>query len=75
MFIGQFGWCLGPTIPDDWLALNGSVIPVSEYAELVDFLYCGDGNNATAGWHFRSSTQASPGSNRSTSGAYFVLGD
>lgn len=57
------------------LKANGAAVPVSSYADLAAAIYCGDANNTTADWGYRTNSQVSPSTNRSTTGAYIVLPD
>ena len=55
------------------IELNGQGILISSYQDLVDNVYVGDGNNATASAYFKA-TDAT-GTTRSTSGTYLILPD
>lgn len=57
------------------LKANGAAVPVSTYADMTAAIYCGDTNNATAGWGYRTSSNTNPGANRSTAGSFIVLPD
>ena len=57
------------------LKANGAAVPVSSYADLTAAIYCGDANNATADWGYRTTSSTSPSTNRSTTGAFIVLPD
>lgn len=63
------------TPPDGAFAEDGSVITVATYTEFVAKAYCGDGENATADYHYRCTDSGDPANTRSTSGAFFVLCD
>lgn len=63
------------TPPTGAFAEDGSVIEVATYSEFVTVTYCGNGNNATADFHYRCTDSGDPTNTRSTSGAYFVLCD
>lgn len=63
------------TPPDGAFAEDGSVIAVATYPEFVAVSYCGDGENATADYHYRCTNPANPGGSRAIAGAYFVLCD
>lgn len=58
-----------------WLKANGAAVPVSSYSDLAVAIYCGDANNATADWGYRTTSSTSPSANRSTTGVYIVLPD
>ncbi|MGD9157309.1 MAG: hypothetical protein PVG39_02790 [Desulfobacteraceae bacterium] len=60
---------------DRLLLLQGQVITIADYAELVDATYIGDGNNADTDYTGFYKTSDAGGTTRSTSGAYFVLPD
>lgn len=53
------------------LELTGQVILIANYADLVDAVYVGDANNATAAAFYKTSDAG--GTTRSTSGTYMVL--
>jgi len=57
------------------LKANGAAVAVSSYAALAAAIYCGDANNATADWGYRSTSSTSPSTNRRTTGAFIVLPD
>lgn len=65
----------GATPPTGWLEEDGSAVLIASYSDLASALYCGDGENATAAWGYKATTNVSPGSNRSTAGTYIVLPD
>lgn len=58
---------------DRVLLLQGQVILISSYPELVAACYVGDGNNATAATFYKTSDAG--GTTRDTAGTYFVLPD
>lgn len=58
---------------DRVLLLQGQVISIASYSDLVSKVYCGDANNGTAPAFYKTSDAG--GTTRSTSGAYFVLPD
>lgn len=65
---------LSPSVTGDRvLLLQGQVIAISGYTDLVDATYVGDANNATAAAFYKTSDAG--GTTRSTSGSYFVLPD
>jgi hypothetical protein len=55
------------------LLLNGQVITIATYQDLVDITYVGDGNNPTASAFYKTSDAG--GTTRDTAGTYFVLPD
>lgn len=57
------------------LPCQGQAVLISSYPELAAAIYCGDGNNASAPYCYKATTNSSPGSNRSTAGTYIVLPD
>lgn len=61
--------------PTGALKANGAAVLIANYPELASAIYCGNGNNATASWGFKATTNVNPSSNRSTSGTYIVLPD
>lgn len=63
------------TPPAGAFAEDGSVILVATYPEFVAVTYCGDGNNATADFHYRCTDDADPTNTRDIAGAFFVLCD
>ena len=65
----------GATPPDGAFAEDGSVITVATYPEFVAVTYCGDGENATADYHYRCTDAGDPTNTRSISGDFFVLCD
>lgn len=80
------GWGIGPGMGviywkngtpaangDRILLLQGQVILIATYSELVDACYVGDGNNATAATFYKTSDAG--GTTRDTAGSYFVLPD
>jgi hypothetical protein len=80
------GWGIGPGMGvtywkngtpaangDRVLLLQGQVILIASYPELVAETYVGDGNNPTAPAFYKTSDAG--GTTRSTSGTYFVLPD
>lgn len=58
---------------DRVLLLQGQVVAIASYADLVTATYCGDANNATAPAFYKTSDAG--GTTRSTAGTYFVLPD
>ncbi|MGC4060125.1 MAG: phage tail fiber protein [Aquabacterium sp.] len=54
------------------LRCNGQAPSVTAYPGLLS-IYCGDTNNATAGWGYRCTDPANPSTTRSTTGGYIVL--
>lgn len=63
------------TAPASWLKANGAAVLISTYSELATAIYCGDANNATAAWGYKTTSAVSPSTNRSTAGTYIVLPD
>lgn len=61
--------------PTGWLKANGAAVAVASYPALASAIYCGDANNATAEWGYRTNSDSSPSTNRSTTGTYIVLPD
>lgn len=62
--------------PAGTMKLNGAVIPINATSQnLVDAVYCGDGNNATASFFYKCTDSANPTTSRSTAGTFFVLED
>ena len=57
------------------IACTGQVLAVASYTDLANAIYPGDANNATAPYGYRTTSLANPSTNRSTSGAYFVVPD
>ena len=62
------------TPPAGWLKANGAAVNLSVYSRLVA-IYCGNTDNATAGWGYRCTDPANPTTTRSTAGGYIVLPD
>jgi hypothetical protein len=60
---------------DRVLLLQGQVITIADYAELVAVTYIGDPNNADADYTGFFKTSDAGGTVRDTAGAYFVLPD
>ncbi|MCZ8098843.1 MAG: phage tail protein [Burkholderiales bacterium] len=60
------------TAPQGWLKANGAVVSRVTYADLDTAIYCGDGNNATAEWGYRTN---STDTLRSTTGTHVKLPD
>jgi hypothetical protein len=60
---------------DRVLLLNGQVILIANYAELVAATYIGDGNNADTDYTGFFKTSDAGGTTRDTAGTYFVLPD
>jgi microcystin-dependent protein len=60
---------------DRVLLLQGQVITIANYAELVAETYIGDGNNADTDYTGFYKTSDAGGTTRNTAGAYFVLPD
>lgn len=50
---------------------SNTSVPAATYPKLVEARYCGDANNATAGWFYRADDMA--GTQRNVNGAYFIL--
>ena len=80
----QKGFGVGPGMGVTWwlnddpattghrvLLLNGQVITIASYQDLVDATYVGDGNNATASAFYKTSDVG--GTIRDTAGPFFVL--
>ena len=63
----------GLSAPNSFLEADGSAVLTAAYAALTTAIYCGDANNATAGWGYKATTSTNPTANRSTSGTYIVL--
>ena len=62
--------------PAGTMKLNGTVIPINSTSQnLVDAVYCGDANNATASFFYKCTDSANPTTSRSTAGTFFVLED
>ena len=57
------------------LPCQGQVITIANYPDLCAAVYCGDGNNPTAPYFYKTTSTSSPSTNRSTSGAYMVIAD
>ena len=73
--IGDIVLHMGSGLPSGTLAADGSAISYATYSELGAVIYCGNGNNATADWGYRTNSSSNPSNNRSTSGTYIVLPD
>lgn len=58
---------------DRCLLLNGQVVLIANYPDLVSKTYAGDGNNGTAPAFYKTSDAG--GTTRNTAGPYFVLPD
>lgn len=82
----QKGFAAGPGIGVVWwlnddpsvsghrvLLLNGQVITIVSFQDLVDATYVGDGNNGTASAFYKTSDAG--GTIRDTAGSFFVLPD
>lgn len=69
---GLIGFFLRNTAPLGWLKANGAVVDRTAYAELDAAIYCGDANNATASWGYRTNSTDTA---RSTSGTHIKLPD
>lgn len=65
----------GPIAPPGFMKLNGGVPLVTSVQKLVDNVYCGDANNATASFYYRCTDPLNPSTTRDIAGAYFVLKD
>lgn len=65
----------GATAPPGFMKLNGGVPLVTSVQKLVDNVYCGDANNATASYYYRCTDPLNPTTSRNIAGAYFVLKD
>lgn len=64
------------TAPAGAVKLNGAVVSITTTTQsLVNAVYCGDANNATAQFFYKCTNPASPSATRSTAGTYFVLED
>lgn len=62
--------------PAGTMKLNGTVIPINATSQnLVNAVYCGDANNATASFFYKCTDSANPTTSRSTAGTFFVLED
>lgn len=61
--------------PPGTLKANGAAVPVSTYQALTDAIYCGNANNPTASWGYRTNSAISPSGSRSTTGTFIVLPD
>lgn len=72
---GIVGYCAGSTPPAGWLKRNGAAVAVAAYPALAAYLYCGDANNATALFGYRTTSTSAPSTNRSITGLYIVLPD
>lgn len=72
---GFIGHSASSTPPPGWLKRNGAAVPVSAYPALTAAIYCGDANNATALFGYRTTTTSSPSTNRSITGQYLVVPD
>lgn len=69
---GALEFYLTSSAPAGRLKANGALIDVSVYAALVAAIYCGNGNNATAGWGYRTNSTDTV---RSTTGTHLRLPD
>lgn len=58
------------TAPTGWLKSNGAVVDRSAYVNLDAAIYCGDANNATAAWGYRTNSTDTV---RSTTGTHLKL--
>lgn len=63
------------TPPPNTLKANGAAVPVASYSALAEAIYVGDELNATAAWGYRCTSQSTPTTTRSTTGAFIVLPD
>lgn len=64
------------TAPTGTVKLNGAVIAINTTTQsLVDAVYCGDANNATASFFYKCTDAGNPTTSRSTAGTFFVLED
>ena len=64
------------TAPAGSVKLNGAVVSITPTTQsMVNAVYCGDANNATAEFFYKCTNPASPSATRSTAGTYFVLED
>lgn len=61
-----------PTPPAGWFKENGAVVARAIYADLDAAIYCGDANNATAEWGYRTNSTDTV---RSTTGTHLKLPD
>ena len=61
------------TAPTGWLKADGAVISIASYSALATTIYCGDGNNPTAAFGYKTSDAG--GLTRDTAGTYLVLPD
>lgn len=62
--------------PAGAVKLNGAVISITPTTQsLVNAVYCGDGNNATASFFYKCTDAGNPTTSRSTVGTFFVLED
>lgn len=60
------------TAPAGWLKSNGALLLRTAYAALDDAIYCGDANNPTAQWGYRTNSTDTV---RSTTGTHIRLCD
>ena len=58
--------------PTGWFKANGAVVSRTTYATLDTAIYCGDANNATATWGYRTNSTDTV---RSTTGTHIKLPD
>lgn len=72
---GIVAYCAASTPPAGWLKRNGAAVAVSAYPALATAIYCGDANNPTALFGYRTTSTSAPSTNRSIAGLYIVLPD
>lgn len=64
-----------PNAPDGWMLSFGQALSVSAYPDYTAAAYVGNALNATAGFGYRTTSQADPTNNRSPTGQFIVLPD
>lgn len=69
------GWDNPASPPTNYIALDGSVVLISDIPLLAPIIYCGNVNNGTADYYYKCTNPADPNGSRSTSGTYILLKD
>ncbi|QNK67829.1 phage tail protein [Variovorax sp. PAMC26660] len=72
---GIVSYTAASTPPAGWLKRNGAAVSVAAYPGLAAAIYCGDTNNPTALFGYRTTSTSAPSTNRSIAGQYIVLPD